>query len=109
MNTEKMKRRYTQQEKAKLVSEYQNSGLPQKTWCSEHHISVNTLHKWMQAVTMKSETCPQNWMPIAIERDAYTLHRECVTLQIGKCRIDVSELTDKKLLAEVLEIMVGLC
>ena len=49
MNTEKMKRRYTSQEKLKLVSEYQNSGLPQKAWCSEHHISVNTLYKWMCA------------------------------------------------------------
>jgi len=106
MNAKKVRRRYTQQEKSELVSSYRRSGSTQKAWCDEHDISMKTLHNWISA-NSGEQLSPQSWVPVEITPEEKPSC--CVTLQIGKCKIDVSAATDKKLLSEVLEMLVLIC
>ena len=106
MNAERTRGRHTQQEKVELVSSYKSSGLTQKVWCDEHHISMNTLHNWI-SVNSGEEVSPQNWVPVEITPTVK--NSSCITLQIGKCKIDVTESTDKKILSEVIEMLVRVC
>jgi transposase-like protein len=112
MSGERIRRRYTQQEKAELVRAYQGCRITQKAWCSEHQISVKTLHQWMEA-NVQEKVCPQSFAKVSIsalttlkeEENIY----EQISLQIGKCKIDVTAATDKKLLSEILEMLVMIC
>jgi transposase-like protein len=108
MTTEKIRRRYTEQEKSELVQAYQDSRNTQVAWCSEHHISVKTLHKWLED-NRQDKVFVQSFAPVSIMPKEEVISHEKITLHIGKCSVDVTVATDKRLLSEVLEMLVRLC
>jgi len=108
MTTEKSRRRYTEQEKSELVQAYQSSRNTQATWCSEHHISVKTLHKWLED-NRQDKVFVQSFAPVSIMTKEEAISHEKITLRIGKFSVDVAVATDKKLLSEVLEMLVRIC
>lgn len=108
MSTEKSRRRYTEQEKSEVVQAYQDSRDTQTAWCSEHHISVKTLHKWLED-NRQDKVFAQSFAPVSIMPKEEAISRQKITLHIGKCRVDVAVETDRKLLSEVLELLVRVC
>jgi len=109
MDSKKTRRRYTLEEKSELVVAYQSSGLSQKAWCSAHHISMNSLHKWIQSANVDNNKSLQGWASVEIKPHHADCSSEPITLRIGKCTIAVSANTNQKLLSDVLQMLVPLC
>lgn len=99
-------------EKAELLKCYHNSGLSQKEWCRAQGVAISTFGKWLKLEKelgkseIKSSQAAQVWAPVAVLPPART---ESVILKVGKFSITVGENTDKKLLLEVLSVLVTLC
>jgi transposase-like protein len=100
-------KRYSAQERAKLLAAYKSSGEHQKEWCEEHGIAVSTLHKWLNRDKKQAGTqITQNWAPVTVlpqTKDSMLLS------QVGKFSITVEKSTDTELLLAVLSMVVPLC
>lgn len=101
-------RRYTAKEKSELVENYQTSGMTQTAWCKAHEVSAKSLHQWLNNMPNNKEDL-QSWAPVIVAPEKAAESNNSLTLQIGKCSIEVTVKTDKVLLADVLETLVRIC
>ena len=98
---------YSAAEKVLLVDTYKNSGLSCKQWCTENHIGLSTLQRWMREERKQKTSQPQQvWIPVitATEKKVETL-----SVQAGPFTIPVAVNTDMKLLVSVLGVIRELC
>lgn len=107
------KRRYTSEEKAKLIAACQSSNLSNEAWCKAQNIGVSTFYKWCQK-TITAQPKTQQWMPVttatAIAKGRTNeIASAAITLQIGKCTLEVVADTDKQLLMDTLKMLVAIC
>lgn len=103
--TKRKHKKYSAAEKELLVNTYKTSGLSCKQWCTENHIGLSTLQRWMRE-EQKTSQPQQTWMPVvtATEKKAETL-----SLQAGPFTIPIAFNTDMKLLVSVLGVIRELC
>lgn len=100
-------RKYSSKEKALLLEAYKSSGIVRKQWCQENGIGLSTLQRWLQQEKSQANPHPvQNWVPVV---ETTPKKSDTLEIQIGKCTISVTNKTDKKLLAAVLDVMVEVC
>ena len=105
--TRRKHKNYSVAEKVLLVNTYKTSGLPCKQWCTENHIGLSTLQRWMREdLKQKTSQPQQTWIPVvtATEKKAETL-----SIQVDPFNIPVTINTDMKLLASVLGVTRELC
>ena len=105
--TKRKHKNYSATEKALLVNTYKTSELSCKQWCTENHIGLSTLQRWMREDCKQKPSQPQQtWIPVvtAIEKKVETL-----SIQAGPFTIPVAVNTDMKLLANVLGVIRELC
>lgn len=105
--TRRKHKNYSAAEKALLVNTYKTSGLSCKQWCTENHIGLSTLQRWMREEREQKTSQPQQtWIPVVAptEKKAETL-----SIQAGSFTIPVAVNTDMKLLVSVLGVIRELC
>lgn len=116
-------------ERAELLLAYRHSGLSQKEWCRAQGVAISTLGRWLklEKEQVNSQTA-QGWAPVAVsppvreESDRLCLNpksmmvtvsppvqEQTILLKSGKFSITVGKNTDRKLLSEVLALLVTLC
>ena len=98
----------------KLVKEYKTSDMNIPDWCNLNNIKPNTFRYWLykkksdSVILSKSETI--NWIPIIIEDDKYqSTTDKILVVKIGAAAIEVSEGFNKKLLQEIISVLVASC
>jgi len=95
------------EERSALLALYRQSGISQKQWCEENHISLSSLRRWLNREKKHTgKGTAQTWAPVEI----IPREKESVlTLQSGKFTIAVDKGTDMKLLTFVLKALADLC
>lgn len=90
----------TKQERVKLVQKYLKSGQSQVMWCKAHDISPSTFSKWIYEYKSSSEK--MKFVMLTSEEDdskpvkksksiQATEHNTNIMIEIGACKIYVSE------------------
>jgi transposase-like protein len=98
---------YSAAEKALLVDTYKTSGLSCKQWCTENHIGLSTLQRWMREDWKQKTSQPQQtWIPVVTTTEKKV---EILSVQAGPFTIPVAVNTDMKLLVSVLGVIRELC
>ena len=106
MKTSK-RRTYSSDEKALLLEAYKSNGILRKQWCKENGIGLSTLQRWLQQEKRQMNSDPvQSWVPVVATAPEKS---DTLEIQIGKCTISVDNMTDLKLLAAVLCVVVEVC
>jgi transposase-like protein len=102
------KRKYSEEERARLVEGYRNSGLAQKEWCQLQDIAVVTLGKWQRQEKnqQKDSLSKQGWAQVSV---APLVEEEPIHLKAGKFSITICQNTNMKVLSELLAVLVPLC
>jgi len=100
-------------EREELLLAYCHSGLSQKEWCQAQGVALSTLGKWLKLEKEHINTqTVQVWAPVATPVMVSPLppvHEETILLKAGKFSITVGRNTDRKLLSDVLAVLVTLC
>lgn len=105
--TRQKRKSYSAAEKSLLVETYKTSGLSCKQWCTENHIGLSTLQRWMQKDWKQKTPHPQQiWIPVVTATEEKS---EMLSVQAGPFTIPVDANTDMKLLVRVLTGMRELC
>ena len=98
---------YSKTEKTLLLETYKSSGKKKKQWCQENGLGLSTLERWHQQEKKQTRPQPvQSWIPVMATAPEAS---KVLEIQIGKCKISVDDKTDKKLLADVLSVLVEVC
>jgi transposase-like protein len=105
--TREKRRSYSATEKTLLLEGYKTSGLSCKQWCTENHIGLSTLQRWMQKDWKQKTPQPQQtWIPVVTAAEEKT---EILSIQAGPFTVPVAANTDMKLLVSVLAVIRELC
>ena len=100
-------KRYSAEEKIMLMDTYKTSGLSCKQWCTENHIGLSTLQRWMREDSKQKPSQPQQtWMPVVTATEKMA---ETISVQAGPFTIPVAVNSNMKLLANVLGVIRELC
>jgi hypothetical protein len=118
---------------AERIRECRASGITVVDWCRQNGFSQKTYYYWMRKVKrelvdalpehrkcrassinpMEKSIPPPNGWAICEVMDEKTSYEkkfgESVTVEIGKCRIDVTNESNVELLGKVLKVLVALC
>ena len=101
--------RYTAAEREKLITAYKASQKTQNIWCKENSIGTSTLSKWLKN-SAHMPNPEQNWMPVEISSPKpKPAPKSALVIEIGSCKIYVSEEFSKALLADVVKVLVDIC
>lgn len=104
--TRRKHKNFSAAEKALLVNTYKTSGLSCKQWCTENHIGLSTLQRWMREEREQKTFQPQQtWIPVV----TVTEKAETLSVQAGVFTIPIAVNTDMKILANVLGVIRELC
>jgi transposase-like protein len=105
--TRQKRKNYSAAEKALLVDTYKTSGLSCKQWCTENHIGLSTLQRWMRKdYKQKTPQPQQTWIPVVTVPKEKA---EMLSVQAGPFTVQVAAHTDMKLLVSVLTVMREVC
>ncbi|HBL85036.1 MAG: hypothetical protein A2Y17_02335 [Clostridiales bacterium GWF2_38_85] len=91
--------RHTAEEKTKLIAAYLQSGLSQKSARNK-----GTLRNWLKADKTQSEQQePQGWTKVSVTP---LVREQLIKLQAGKFSLEINQNTYRKLLSELLSVLV---
>lgn len=103
-----MKKRRSKQEWMSLVSQYMNSGLSMTKWCKENGVSVSSIAPYVKQYATPSEILSdnQNWVEMPLPRN---IEKSLITLKVGAVSLDIKEGFDKKVLSDILKVVMSIC
>ena len=103
----------TQQERFTLVNSFLKSGKSHKIWCQENNIKPNTLYRWRTEynIALQHDVCFVPLEPKA-SKNVHSASQEAsknnALIELGPCKIHVSEQVAMSLLTSVLKEVVEL-
>lgn len=103
----------TQQERFTLVNSFLKSGKSHKVWCQENDIKPNTLYRWRMEynIALQHDVCFVPLEPKA-SKNVHSAPQEAsknnALIELGPCKIHVSEQVAVSLLTSVLKEVVEL-
>ena len=98
-------------EKEKLIKDFISSGKSKTLWCKEKGISYQTFYKWLQKSNVAQESVKfiavkdkKNKLSIdALEKSSVPIQNSNLLLEIGICKICISNTTSLDLVVNVIK------
>ena len=103
-------------EKQVIIQDFLSSGKSKKIWCEETGISYSTFYKWMKTynsdqTTVKFVPLKQNKNSVKDQTKSNSIpvnNSTSVLLEIGTCKIHVSELISMSFLTDLMKVVKSL-
>ena len=120
MNSRKMAEQVRLTNWSEMVMERMSKGQDVKTYCKENEISLSTYYHRQKKVrdmacasiaeigTKVAEPPPQGWTQIS-EIETISQKESQLSIEIGSCKIEVSQNTDTDLLLKTCKVLMSLC
>lgn len=95
------------------VQGYENSRLRRRQYCEQHQIQVCQLDYWRRkygrSVVAKIEDKRQEWIPLEICENGQAEAGSGIGLRLGRVEVEVKPGFNRRLLAEVLQVVGSVC
>jgi len=90
------------------IADYKASGLTQKAWCYQNNISCDQLKYWLykrKPVRKEEASGFHSWLPVSVLPEKNEIRSDNLIIKIGDASIDIHSGFDKKLLADILDVL----
>lgn len=106
MKIERKTRRYTEEERKKLMDDYNSSEKSKKDWCRDNNIPIATFHGWLQKEILTSNEPRISFIELKKEKEK---KNASVDIEIDNIKIQCKEINDIKKLLKVIEAVYEIC
>lgn len=103
-----MKIRRSKEEWMLLVSDYTNSGLTLTEWCREKGISKSSIYPYIKQYAVPTEILSDNGIGVEMPLPR-NIENSFITLKVGDVSLDIKSGFDKKVLSDILKVVMSVC
>lgn len=107
-----MVKRKTATEWKQIITDCKSSGITAKNWCETNCINLSTYKYWQTTLNKLENTeTAISWCEMRIPAVETSNHTKvsCITLRYEGFSIDVSDLVETQILAEILKTLRSIC
>lgn len=103
-----MTEKQNEQEWKTKIEKFKKSGLTQTQWCKEKGINLRNFNRWYNLLKnqVPNDKKKTNWIPLKIEKKDMNLS---LNIKIGKATIEVPEEFNRKLLSDIIQVVIEIC
>jgi len=103
-----MTEKQNEQEWKTKIEEFKKSGLTQTQWCKEKGINLRNFNRWYNLLKnqVSNDKGKTNWIPLKIEKKDMN---SSLNIKIGKATIEVPEEFNRKLLSDIIQVVIEIC
>lgn len=103
-----MTEKQNEQEWKTKIEEFKKSGLTQTQWCKEKGINLRNFNRWYNLLKnqVPNDKEKTNWIPLKIEKKDMN---SSLNIKIGKATIEVPEEFNRKLLSDIIQVVIEIC
>jgi hypothetical protein len=108
----KLAARKSEAEWKQAIADCKASSLSIKKWCEKNQIKVSTYKYWFTRLNKENDSVSNIcWaeMKVPVEQPEVLQKTSFITIRYGNFSVDISEITDHRLLAEVLKTLQSIC
>ena len=93
-------------------NDWKKSGLSKSKWCAQNNLNIHQLYYWFKRFKTDENKQPTEikWLPVQMETNVTEIiEHDSISVQIGKCNIDVKPGFDTEHLSKIIKVLNSLC